>query len=169
MDQNISLEEITCNEGIVKKYVRNLSLFSDLDESEFAQLARWFRVYTAKAGEFVFKEGDQSSQLCLVAEGLITIYKQINEAELFQVAQIKEGGSIGEMGVLEDKPISATAIASVNSVVFIISADNFNRLITENEKMGVKLLKKIGQIISARLRKTTAMLAEVSIAKSDVS
>ena len=165
MDENISLEEITCNEENIEKYVRNLSLFSDLAANEFRQLAKWFRVYRAGAGDYVLKEGDQSSHLCLVAEGLITIYKQINDTELFQVAQIKEGGSIGEMGVLEGKPISATAIASVASVVFIISGDNFNRLITENEKIGVKLLRRIGQIISARLRITTAMLAEVSTAQ----
>ena len=168
MDKNISLEEITCDEEIVKKYVRNLSLFSDLDANEFKQLAKWFRVYRAEAGEFVFKEGDKSSHLCLVAEGLVTIYKKINDTELLQVAQIQAGGSIGEMGVLEGKPISATAIASVGSVVFIMSGDNFNRLITENEKIGVKLLRKIGQILSARLIITTAMLTEVSITQSGV-
>jgi hypothetical protein len=40
-------------------------------------------------------------------------------------------------------------------------------MVSENQSLGVKLLWKLGKIISLRLRKTTGLLAEVSIAKSD--
>ena len=167
MEEVISLEEITYHEKKVGHYVRNMPFFSDLDADEFSLVTKWFRVYQAEAGDVVFKEGDTSSHLCLVAEGLVSIFKQISDAERLQVAQIKEGGSIGEMGVLDGKPISATAIASVRSIVFIMSGEDFNRLIKENIEIGAKLLLKIGQTISARLRATTSMLAEISISNSD--
>ena len=167
MEEVISLEEITHHEKKVENYVRDMPFFSDLDADEFSLVTKWFRVYQAEAGDVVFKEGDTSSHLCLVAEGLVSIFKQISDAERLQVAQIKEGGSIGEMGVLDGKPISATAIASVRSIVFIMSGEDFNRLIKENIEIGAKLLLKIGQTISARLRATTSMLAEISISNSD--
>ena len=84
-----------------------------------------------------------------------------------KVADIKAGGSIGEMGILDGEPVSASAIASVDSVVFTISGADFEKLVSENEKLGVKLLWKIGKIISLRLRRTTGLLAEISISKSN--
>ena len=71
------------------------------------------------------------------------------------------------MGILDGEPVSATAVSSVDSVVFIISGDEFKKLIFENEKIGVKFLWKIGQTISLRLRRTTSMLAEIPLSKSD--
>jgi CRP-like cAMP-binding protein len=71
------------------------------------------------------------------------------------------------MGILDDEPVSASAIATVDSVVFIITGPDFKKLVSENHALDVKLLWKIGKIISLRLRRTTGLLAEISIAKSD--
>ena len=101
----------------------------------------------------MFAEGHQSSFLCLVAEGSISIFKHISDAEQLQVAEIEAEGSIGEMRILDDQPISATAIASINTIVFLISRTEFKRLIFKNKEIGVKFLWKIGRIISVRLRK----------------
>jgi len=103
----------------------------------------------------------------LVAKGAISIFKQSTSSEQLQVAEIKAGGSIGEMGMLNDEPISATAIASVDSIVFILSGADFKKLVFENERIGVKLLWNIAKIVSVRLKRTSGLLAEISISDSD--
>jgi CRP/FNR family transcriptional regulator, cyclic AMP receptor protein len=103
----------------------------------------------------------------LIAEGEISIFKEISKSEHLKVADIKAGGSIGEMGILDEEPISASAIASISSIVFLISGGDFKKMVSENESLGVKLLWKIGKIISVRLRKTTGLLAEISISKTE--
>ena len=167
MEKFISLEEFISQDKSIMDYVKDIPFFSELEEDEFSLVTQRFGVYKAESGATIFKEGSQSSQLCLVAKGAISIFKQITSSEQLQVAEIKAGGSIGEMGMLDGEPISATAIASVDSIVFVISGTDFKRLIFENKDIGVKLLWKIGRIISVRLRKTTSLLAEISISESD--
>ena len=167
MEKLIPLEEITTNEKSVMDYVKDMQFFSDLVQDEIIQVTQWIKAYKAESGATIIKEGSQSTRLCLIAEGEISIFKEISSSEYLKVADIRAGGSIGEMGILDGEPVSASAIASIDSVVFIISGADFDRMISENERLGVKLLRKIGKIISLRLRRTTGLLAEISISKSD--
>ena len=167
MEKLIPLEDITSNKKSVMDYLKSMHFFSDLNQDELESVTRWIKPYKARSGSTIFEEGNQSPQLCLIAEGEISIFKEISCTEHLKVADIKTGGSIGEMGILDGEPVSASAIASVDSVVFIISDSDFKELVFEKESLGVKLLWKIGKIISLRLRKTTGLLAEISISKSD--
>ena len=168
MEKFLSLEDFTLKNKTIEDYVKGIPFFADLSQEEFKLVVQRFGVYKAAAGETVFSEGDQSSHLCLVAEGSISIFKHISDAEQLQVAEIKAGGSIGEMGILDGQPVSATAVASVNSIVFLISRTEFKRLVFEQKDIGVKFLWKIGRIISVRLRKTTGLLSDISISNSDI-
>lgn len=161
------LEQDTANEKTVFDYATNMDFFSGLNQDDLNSVTKWLKAYKAELGATIFEEGTKSPQLCLIAEGEIAIFKEISSSEHLKVADIRSGGSIGEMGILDDEPISASAIASVNSVVFLISGDDFKKMVSENEALGVKLLWKIGKIMSVRLRKTTGLLAEISISKTD--
>ena len=167
MEKLIPLEDITSNGKSVMGHLKSMHFFSDLNQDELESVTKWIKPYKATSGTTVFEEGNQSPHLCLIAEGEISIFKEISDSEHLKVADIKAGGSIGEMGILDGEPVSASAIASVESVVFTISGEDFEKMVSENEKLGVKLLWKIGKIISLRLRKTTGLLAEISISKSD--
>ncbi len=168
MEKLIPLKEGAANRSIMD-YVKGMQFFSEFDQSEYESITQWIKPYKADSGTTIFEQGNQAPQLCLIAEGEISIFKEISNAEYLKVADIKAGGSIGEMGILDGEPVSASAIASIDSVVFMISADDFKTLVSENNALGVKLLWKIGEIISLRLRRTTGLLAEISIAKSDDS
>lgn len=167
MEKLIPLEEDTTKDKSVLDYVRGMQFFSDLEQDELESVTQWIKPYKAELGATIFEEGKQSPHLCLIAEGEISIFKEISDSEHLKVADIKAGGSIGEMGILDGEPVSASAIASVESVVFTISGEDFEKLVSENKSLGVKLLWKIGKIISLRLRKTTGLLAEISISKSE--
>lgn len=167
MKNLIPLEEVTSSEKTVMDYIKGMQFFSELNQDELDSITQWIKPYKAVSGSTVFEEGNQVPQLCLIAEGEISIFKEISDSEHLKVADIKAGGSIGEMGILDGDPVSASAIASIDSVVFIISGDDFKKLVFENNALGIKLLWKIGEIISLRLRRTTGLLAEISISKSE--
>lgn len=168
MEKLIPLEEDKSNNKSIIDYAKGMQFFSTLDQDELNSITQWIKPYKAKLGATIFEEGNESPHLCLIAEGDISIFKEISDSEHLKVADIKAGGSIGEMGILDGEPVSASAIASVDSVVFIISNTDFKKLVTENQSLGIKLLWKIGKIISLRLRKTTGLLAEISISKPDI-
>ena len=143
--------------------IEKFKFFSDLERDEIEALAVWIKAYSASVGVSIFKEGSTSASLCFIVEGDISIFKETTPSEHMKIADIMAGGVIGEMGIIDGRPLSASAIASTDAVILMITRNDFRTLIKENGNLGVKLLWNIARIISMRLRQTTGLLAEISL------
>jgi CRP/FNR family transcriptional regulator len=143
--------------------IEKFKFFSDLDREEIKMLAVWLKAYSAPVGANVFQEGSTNACLCFIVEGDIAIFKETTPNEHLKIADIRAGGTIGEMGIIDGRPLSASAIASIDSVILMITRNDFRNLVKENGNLGVKLLWNIASIISMRLRQTTGLLAEISL------
>jgi len=163
MDGLILLGEGESSHETVCELIEKFNFFSDMDRSEIEMLAIWIKGYSAPVGSYIFKEGSTSASLCFIVEGDISIFKETTPGEHMKIADIRAGGTIGEMGIIDGRPLSASAIASKDSVVLMISRNDFRKLVKENGDLGVKLLWNIARIISMRLRQTTGLLAEISL------
>lgn len=146
----------------VHELIEKSGFFSNLERDEIEMLAVWVKAYSAPTGTIILKEGDSRACLCVVAEGEVNIMKDTTpNDERVKIAEIKPGSSIGEMGVVDGQPLSATAVSSQDSTVLIITRTDFQNLTTKNSNLGVKILMKIAEIISIRLRQTTGRLADI--------
>lgn len=166
MDNLVELDKGGENEEALLEQMGKLDFFSDLDADELKTFAKWATVYSAKQGDTIFKEGTAHTDVCFIVEGEVAISKQVSPFESIKISDIAAGGVIGEMGIMDGEAISASAKASRDTVVVIISDEDFKQLVRENGDLGAKLLWKIGRIITARLRQTTSMLADLSMSKS---
>ena len=149
----------------VCELIEKFNFFSDLDRDEIELLAAWVKAYSAPVGSYIFKEGSTSAGLCFIVQGDVSIFKETTPDEHMKIADIRAGGTIGEMGIIDGRPLSASAIASKDSVILMITRNDFRNLVKENGNLGVKLLWNIARIISMRLRQTTGLLAEISLAQ----
>ena len=143
--------------------IETFNFFSDLDRNEIEVLGEWVKAYSAPVGTYIFKEGSTSASLCFIVEGDVSIFKETTPNEHMKIADIKAGGTIGEMGIVDGRPLSASAIASTASVILMIARSDFSNLVKKNGNLGVKLIWNIARIISMRLRQTTGLLAEISL------
>ena len=135
--------------------------FSDLNDDEVDMLAQWTHAYTADAGTVILEEGEERTSICIIARGKVNIFKEAEPEDVsVKVAEIEPGACIGEMSVIDGKPISATAVAEDDSVVLMINDEDFHNMLQKNSTVGVKILLKLARIISMRLRHTTGRLAE---------
>ncbi len=146
--------------------ISRTDFFSDFPPGDIEYLANWVKAYSAPVGTYIFKEGSTSASLCFLVDGEISIFKETTPNEHMKIADISSGGTIGEMGIVDGKPLSASAIAASDSVVLLMSRNDFEDLVHDRCALGVKLLWKIAQIISLRLRQTTGLLAEISISQA---
>lgn len=135
------------------------ALFSDLERTEIEYLGRWFKAYKADPGTTVIKEGEKNANLYIVAKGELHILKQTSQYKNKRIARVKAGKCLGEMGILDGCPLSATAIAATNTTLLLITQSNFEHILQQNAKLGVKLLQKLGKMVSLRLRQTSGQLA----------
>jgi len=155
-----SFRETTC------KLIRKTDFFADFSPGDIEYIANWVKAYSAPVGAYIFKEGSASACLCFLVEGNISIFKETTPNEHMKIADITAGGTIGEMGIVDGNPLSASAIAAGDSVVLLMSREDFRDLVHDQCALGVRLLWKIAQIISLRLRQTTGLLAEISVTRA---
>ena len=103
-------------------------------------------------GDVIFKEGDSSDFAYIIKNGKVDITKQITGTkETFKIATLGTGEVFGEMGIVSEKPRSATVTAINDVTVSEISYEDFMGILINNPHEGIKYLR----VLFERLRETT--------------
>lgn len=101
-----------------------------------------------KKNEVIFFEGAKGDFMYDVISGCVGIYSDYDTPSPKLLAKIDGSGFVGEMGMIEKKPRSATAVALETTEAFLITADNFDDYLKNDPAKAVEVLKHT----SARLR-----------------
>lgn len=105
-------------------------------------------------GDILFRDGDPPDYVYLIKEGEIEISKGEGTKKKV-LAVLKEGDFLGEMGVIDGSPRSATAAAITEASLITLNTDDFKKEIEEDPMIGALVFTLI-----KRLRKTNEKLAE---------
>jgi signal transduction histidine kinase len=125
------------------------ALFNQLKPDELAVLQAAALEKTFSADKEIFKEGDTGDGVYVVKEGLVQISAVVGDKNARQVfSRVKPGEIFGEMAVLENKPRSASAVATSQTTVFFIPRDAMLKLVGASPELSLGLLREI----SNRLR-----------------
>jgi len=111
---------------------------------------------TFAAGEILFREGDRSDLVYRVRSGRIAIIKERPGAPLV-LGRVREGEFLGEMGVVEEQPRSATAQTETPVEVDVFAADEFMKLVCEDSTLALNLIRRL----SIRLRNLDSHIARL--------
>lgn len=106
------------------------------------------RVY--KAGETIFKDGDQGATMFILVDGEVEISKVYGDHEMV-LATLGNGSMFGEMAIINRRPRSATAKAIKETTLLEISRDMFNKRLEEVPKW----MQSFFGIMAERLRQAT--------------
>ena len=103
-----------------------------------------------RAGEAIFKEGEEGSEMFYVLSGSIRLIKK---EQMLRVMQ--KGDYFGEMALLIGTPRTTSAQAEEdNTSLAVITPENFETLLREEPKIAMSFLKELAQ----RLKKTNEIL-----------
>ncbi|MGD0851105.1 Crp/Fnr family transcriptional regulator [Bradyrhizobium sp.] len=100
---------------------------------------------SAKAGETIFKEGDEAQQLFVIKSGEVRI-----QAGNRTLAELSTNHIFGEMALIDDAPRSATAIAKTDVELVPISEKQFLFLVSQTPFFALKVMR----VLARRLRAT---------------
>ena len=77
-------------------------------------------------GTVIYEQGTPCSTMFLLRSGKVALYLNYRTAQQFQISEISlSGSSLGEMGLFEEDPRNATAVALADCVLVEISQDSF--------------------------------------------
>jgi CRP-like cAMP-binding protein len=123
-------------------------------QAELEALAQRRRLVRVQEGTTIFAEGDPSDCFYMIMEGHIRVIVDSDSAAPREIAILGPGQMLGEMGVVDDEPRSATAIASAPCVLYRVDRDLLHPVPGET----VHPATAIARALSARLREANARL-----------
>jgi Cyclic nucleotide-binding domain/FHA domain len=106
-----------------------------------------------KPGEVIFREGDKSTEAYWIKSGRVEITIRSGSGGL-SVARLGPGEIIGEMGLIDNKPRSATATALGPTELEVITEEEFEKDVLQQP---ARLLTYLGRLFE-RLRSTVNLL-----------
>ena len=110
-----------------------------------------------KKYDFIFNEGTYGDSAYMIDFGKVGIISQTNQKDKRKlIATLKKDDLFGEMGLIDNKVRTATAIALEETQVSVIRKKTFDYLL-EHDPLALRPLLKV---LSHRLRNTTNLLQE---------
>jgi CRP-like cAMP-binding protein len=140
--------------------LERVQLLSDFPRREIETLAPYVGAYKVAPRTVIFTEGGKNNFLCFLADGVVDVIKQQKDESPRKLATIRPGKAIGEMTFLDHQPHSATVVATSEAVVLLLTETGFQRLSEENPRLALKVMSRIGQLLSHRLRQTSGQLVD---------
>ena len=138
----------------------NSAFFGELDAKEVRTLTDFIPVFSVDKGDGVYVEGGRrAGYMCIVVEGSLDIVKDTEKGSSRRIAVVKIGDTIGEMSLIDGFPHSATAIAREPALLAVLTGEKLDYICKEYPILGVKLLRKIAEVLSLRLRESNMELA----------
>ena len=148
-------------EEVAARLLVTPSALDDLTLSDAMKVVGYMRPKRIKAGTVFMREGEvqQTDYMLLVLEGDIAVENDLPGLhESMVVNIIGPGHLIGEMGVLDGAPRSATCTATTDIAAAVLSRTALMRLMKDQPRVGAKLLLAISKRMADRLRETTRKL-----------
>lgn len=114
-----------------------------------------------KAGQTFIQEGDAENVgfMVLVLEGDVLVESiTVNRTEPVTITVLGPGSLVGEMGLLDTGPRSASCTANTDLLCAVLTRDALESLINQQPALGAKLLLAISARIAERYRDTARKL-----------
>ena len=128
-------------------------------EDDAAELMHRCQRIEVEAGETIVRAGEAADSMHFILDGRVGIMIPADEGRTTRVRSLGRYTTIGEMGLVSHAPRSATIQAEVASILYVLSADQFEGIKSENPALGQKLLTYFVSVMAERLTFANRMIA----------
>lgn len=94
------------------------------------------------AGTVLFREGDTSREMYIIASGKVRISKRVRNVEK-AMTTLPAGEFFGEMAILNDRPRSATATVVEDAELLVVNPETFDALIYHHREVALRLIRRL--------------------------
>lgn len=145
---------------ITKDTLANFDLFRDVSANVLEEVSNICEeVFVAKDG-YVFREGERADKLHLLVKGSIALrVKLTSRPDSVTVSIVsRPHQTLGWSGVVSPNHYTASAHCEEDSMLVAIPADKFMKILEAHPEVGFKIMLRITEIISDRLRNSRQAL-----------
>jgi len=133
----------------------------ELSAADARQVVSHMHMQHFDAGDVVIREGEAvyNDFMALVLDGEVTVEKSLAVAqESIVVSVLGPGSLIGELGLVDNEPRSATCTATSDLLLAVLTREDMQQLMAEKQGVAARLLLAMAKRIADHLRDTTRKL-----------
>jgi uncharacterized membrane protein len=134
--------------------LRSIPMFDGLAEDDLEALANAVEMRTFRAGTEIFAYGDIGQAMYIVASGDINIFLPGEESRRVSLKDITRGEFFGELALFDEKPRSASALATTDTVLYELKRATLGAFLEKHPRAAMAILRTM----SERMRETNALL-----------
>jgi CRP/FNR family cyclic AMP-dependent transcriptional regulator len=139
-----------------EELLARIPMFEALADDDRQALAQSLTERRFAAGEIIMNLGDRGTSMFIVAEGHINIYLPGEASRRISLKDITTGEHLGELALFDDKPRSASAVATTDAVLLELDRETLSTYLAQRPQGAMTLLRTL----AARLRATNEMLSQ---------
>jgi uncharacterized membrane protein len=136
--------------------LRTIPMFEELAAEDLEALAGTLVEKRFTAGELIVNMGEPGTEMYVVAEGHVNIHLPGEGSRRVSLKDISRGEYFGELALFDDKPRSASALATTDTVLLELGRDTLSKYLQKRPHAAMAILRTMAE----RLRETNAMLSE---------
>jgi len=133
-----------------------IPMFENLAEDDLRVLAQSLVERRFAAGEIIMQLGDRGTSMFIVAEGHVNIYLPGEASRRISLKDVTTGEHLGELALFDDKPRSASAVATTDAMLLELDRETLSHYLTQRPQGAMTLLRTL----AGRLRATNEMLSQ---------
>lgn len=136
----------------IVEIIEHIRLFEDFEHDELAVLARYMHCYRAETGTEIIREGERGDFMILLLDGSVEIVKRDPRGLPQRLALVGPGKMLGEMSLIDGEPRFASCIPLAPTSFAVLDRAALIRIVSEEPRIGVKLLMELLILLNQRLR-----------------
>jgi len=138
--------------------LRKVPFLAALGTEDIEALAASVTHRRFRRGDIIFQRDDEGRALFIVESGVVRVYLPSPQGNDLTLAVFGPGDFFGEMSLLDGSPRSASAAASVDTVVLALERSDFIAVLTSRPAAALSVL----EVVSRRLRDANEMASDLA-------
>lgn len=133
-----------------------IPMFEGLGDDDRKVLASSLVERRYTAGQMIMNLGDQGTSMFIVCEGDVNIHLPGEASRRISLKDVSTGEYFGEIALFDDKPRSASALATTDALLLELDRATLSSYLTQRPQAAMTLLRTL----ASRLRETNEMLSQ---------
>lgn len=142
-------------EGKILRGLNLTAIFQNIPDEVLIKLSKKAGIQSYSSDEVIVWEGEPSDRLFIIINGIVAVKKVIPNKNDKIFAYLLPGSTFGEVGILDNKPRSATVAALTDVEVVIFDREYFLKILYDHPTVAIELAKLLGQYLTESNKRIT--------------
>jgi CRP-like cAMP-binding protein len=136
------------NDSKILRGLNETAIFRNLPDEVLIKISQKAGLEAYNPEDVIVEEGEPSDRLFIIINGIVTVKKVIPNSPDKVFAYLLPGSTFGEVGILDNKPRSATVQAMTDVEVLIFDREYFLKTLHDYPSVAIELAKLLGYYLT---------------------